>query len=75
MSTHTPSADVSGSASAAGALVSLVSFIVSFFSEAHIWLQNLGLLVSVTAGIIAIAAGIYKFVTWIFPLIKSLFTK
>jgi hypothetical protein len=75
MSTHTPSADVSGSASAAGALVSLVSFIVSFFSEAHIWLQNLGLLVSVTAGIIAIAAGVYKFVTWIVPSIKSFFVK
>jgi hypothetical protein len=75
MSTNAPSADVSGSASAAGALVSLVSFIVSFFSEAHIWLQNLGLLVSVTAGIIAIAAGIYKFVTWIVPLLKAFFVK
>ena len=71
MNNHAPSADISGGASAAGALVSLVSFIVSFFSESHIWLQNLGLLVSVSAGFIAIGAGVYKLAYWI----KSIIVK
>jgi hypothetical protein len=65
MNNHTPSTDISGSTSAAGALVSLTSFIVAFFSETHVWLQNLGLLVSVTAGFIGIIAFLYKFVTWV----------
>jgi hypothetical protein len=65
MSNHTPSTDISGSTSAAGALVSLTSFVVAFFSESHIWLQNLGLLVSVTAGTIGIIAFLYKFATWV----------
>ena len=71
MSHNSPSADISGSTSAAGALVSLTSFVVAFFSESHIWLQNLGLLVSVTAGAIGILAFLYKFFTFA----KSIFDK
>jgi hypothetical protein len=71
MSNHTPSTDISGSTSAAGALVSLTSFVVAFFSESHVWLQNLGLLVSVTAGTIGIMAFLYKFGTWVNGLFKK----
>jgi hypothetical protein len=71
MSNHAPSTDISGSTSAAGALVSLTSFVVAFFSESHIWLQNLGLLVSVTAGTIGIMAFLYKFATWVQAFFKK----
>ena len=39
------------------AIVSLVSLVFSFFDATHVWLQNLTLLVSLIAGIIAIYAG------------------
>jgi len=42
------------------AIVSLVSFVISFFDATHVWLQNLTLLVSLAAGIIAIYAGIKR---------------
>lgn len=52
-------------ASSAGALISLVGVILSFFGHTHIWLQNLTLLVSLFAGLIAISAGVIKFGLWI----------
>jgi MFS superfamily sulfate permease-like transporter len=42
------------------AIVSLVSLVISFFDATHIWLQNLTLLVSLLAGLIAIYAGFRK---------------
>ena len=63
MSNHAP--DMVGNASAAGALVSLVGFILSFFSTTHVWLQNLVLIVSLIAGIFAISAWIIKTAMWI----------
>ena len=42
------------------AIVSLVSLIISFFDATHVWLQNLTLLVSLLAGVIAIYAGVRK---------------
>jgi hypothetical protein len=42
------------------AIVSLFSLIISFFGSTHVWLQNLTLLVSLCAGLIAIYAGIKK---------------
>jgi len=42
------------------AIVSLVSLVISFFDATHVWLQNLTLLVSLVAGIIAIYAGIKR---------------
>jgi MFS superfamily sulfate permease-like transporter len=42
------------------AIVSLFSLIVSFFDATHVWLQNLTLLVSLMAGVIAIYAGIKR---------------
>jgi hypothetical protein len=51
-----PSSEV-GSTSA---IVSLLTLIVSFFNQTHIWLQNLTLIVSFIAAIIAIVSGIRK---------------
>lgn len=42
------------------AVVSLVSLVVSFFDSPHVWLQNLTLLVSLFAGLIAIYAGLRR---------------
>jgi hypothetical protein len=42
------------------AIVSLVSLVISFFDVTHVWLQNLTLLVSLCAGLIAIYAGIRR---------------
>ncbi len=42
------------------AIVSLVTLIVSFFNSTHVWLQNMTLLVSLIAGMIAIYIGIRK---------------
>jgi MFS superfamily sulfate permease-like transporter len=42
------------------AIVSLVSLVISFFDATHVWLQNLTLLVSLLAGLIAIYAGVRK---------------
>jgi hypothetical protein len=42
------------------AIISLVSLVLSFFDATHVWLQNLTLLVSLCAGLIAIYAGIRK---------------
>jgi hypothetical protein len=42
------------------AIISLVSLIISFFDATHVWLQNLTLLVSLLAGLIAIYAGVKK---------------
>lgn len=39
------------------AVVSLVTLVASFFDSPHVWLQNLTLLVSLCAGLIAIYAG------------------
>ena len=44
------------------AIVSLVSLVISFFDATHVWLQNLTLLVSLCAGLIAIYAGIKKLI-------------
>jgi hypothetical protein len=52
----TPSSEV-GSTSA---IVSLLTLIVSFFNQTHIWLQNLTLIVSFIAALIAIVSGIRK---------------
>jgi len=71
MSNHAPTTDISGNTSAAGALVSLTSFVVAFFSESHVWLQNLGLVVSVTAGVIGITAFFYKFITSVIKFFKK----
>jgi uncharacterized membrane protein YoaK (UPF0700 family) len=42
------------------ALVSLVTLIVSFFNNSHIWLQNVTLIVSFIAGCVAIYTSIRK---------------
>jgi len=42
------------------AVVSLLTLVVSFFNDTHIWLQNCTLLVSLIAGVIAIYAGIIR---------------
>jgi hypothetical protein len=68
MSNHPPS-DASGGASTTSALVSLVSFILAFLNNNHVWLQNLTLLVSLCAGLFAISAGIIKLCKWIKSLI------
>lgn len=44
------------------AVVSLVTLVISFFDAPHVWLQNLTLMVSLCAGIIAIYAGIKRLV-------------
>jgi MFS superfamily sulfate permease-like transporter len=44
------------------AIVSLVSLVISFFDATHVWLQNLTLLVSLLAGLIAIYAGFRKLI-------------
>lgn len=46
--------------SAISALVSLLALVLSFFDHPHVWLQNLTLLVSLIAGLIAILAGLRK---------------
>lgn len=56
MSDHGTSSDVGPTS----AIVSLVSLVFSFFDATHVWLQNLTLLVSLVAGIIAIYAGIKR---------------
>jgi hypothetical protein len=48
--------------SAVSALVSLLALVLSFFDHPHVWLQNLTLLVSLIAGLIAILAGLKKWV-------------
>jgi hypothetical protein len=70
MSNHPPS-DVTGGASTTSALVSLVSLILAFLNNNHIWLQNLTLIVSLGAGLFAISAGLIKLI----KMIKSLFVK
>jgi len=42
------------------AIVSLVTLIVSFFNNTHVWLQNCTLLVSLIAGLIAIYVGVRR---------------
>ena len=42
------------------ALVSLVTLIVSFFNNSHIWLQNITLIVSFIAGCVAIYTSIRR---------------
>lgn len=59
MSNHAASHSEVGPTSA---VVSLVSLVVSFFDSPHVWLQNLTLLVSLCAGLIAIYAGIKRVV-------------
>ena len=39
-------------------IISLFSFLGSFFVEEHIWLQNIALLVTIIAGLFAIASSI-----------------
>jgi MFS superfamily sulfate permease-like transporter len=56
MSDHISQSDVGPTS----AIVSLVSLVISFFDVTHVWLQNLTLLVSLVAGIIAIYAGIKR---------------
>jgi hypothetical protein len=50
----TPTSDV-GSTSA---IVSLLTLIISFFNNTHVWLQNMTLIVSFIAALIAIVSGI-----------------
>jgi hypothetical protein len=57
MSDHTTHHSEVGPTSA---VVSLVTLVVSFFDSPHVWLQNLTLLVSLCAGLIAIYAGFKK---------------
>ena len=54
----TPSPD--GGTALTSALVSLVTLLVSFFNNSHIWLQNVTLIVSFIAGCIAIYVSIKK---------------
>jgi len=56
MSGHLSNSDVGPTS----AIVSLVSLVISFFDVTHVWLQNLTLLVSLCAGLIAIYAGIRR---------------
>jgi len=53
----TPNPDATTSTSA---LVSLVTLIVSFFNNSHIWLQNITLIVSFIAGCVAIYTSIRR---------------
>ena len=55
-----PADQTSAATSVAGAGVSLITCILAFFNESHIWLQNVTLLVSMGAGLIAIYAGIRR---------------
>lgn len=57
MSNHIVSSSEVGSTSA---IVSLVTLIISFFNSTHVWLQNMTLLVSLIAGLIAIYVGIRR---------------
>jgi hypothetical protein len=59
MSNHVVSNSEVGSTSA---IVSLVTLIISFFNNTHVWLQNMTLLVSLIAGLIAIYIGIRKLI-------------
>lgn len=59
MSDHVPAASDSG-ASAVSALISLLSLVCSFFDSPHVWLQNITLLISFTAGVIAIRTATKK---------------
>jgi len=56
MSNHGTTSDVGPTS----AIVSLLSLIVSFFDSPHVWLQNLTLMVSFTAGCIAIYVGLKR---------------
>jgi len=55
---HSPSPSSDAGTTIIGALVSLVTFSVSFFNSSHAWLQNTTYLVSLIAGCIAIYSGI-----------------
>jgi len=57
MSNHVISSAEVGSTSA---IVSLVTLIISFFNNTHVWLQNMTLLVSLIAGLIAIYVGVRR---------------
>jgi hypothetical protein len=57
MSNPTPQVSDVGSTSA---IVSLLTLIISFFNTTHVWLQNLTLIVSFIAALIAIVSGIKK---------------
>jgi hypothetical protein len=57
MSNPTPQVSDVGSTSA---IVSLLTLIISFFNTTHVWLQNLTLIVSFIAALIAIVSGIRK---------------
>jgi hypothetical protein len=57
MSNHVVSNAEVGSTSA---IVSLVTLVVSFFNSTHVWLQNMTLLVSLIAGLIAIYVGVKR---------------
>jgi hypothetical protein len=57
MSNPTPQVSDVGSTSA---IVSLLTLIISFFNSTHVWLQNLTLIVSFIAALIAIVSGIKK---------------
>jgi hypothetical protein len=57
MSNPTPQVSDVGSTSA---IVSLLTLIISFFNSTHVWLQNLTLIVSFIAALIAIVSGIRK---------------
>jgi len=57
MSNHVVSNSEVGSTSA---IVSLVTLVVSFFNSTHVWLQNMTLLVSLIAGLIAIYVGVKR---------------
>jgi len=56
MSNHSTTSDVGPTS----AIVSLLTLIVSFFDSPHIWLQNITLLVSFTAGCVAIYANFIR---------------
>jgi len=57
MSNYSVSSTEVGSTSA---IVSLVTLVVSFFNSTHVWLQNMTLLVSLIAGLIAIYVGVRR---------------
>jgi hypothetical protein len=59
MSSPTPTTTDGGSG-AVSALISLITLVCSFFDSPHVWLQNITLLISVTAGVMAIRTATKK---------------
>jgi hypothetical protein len=57
---HNGSSSPNSEVGPTSAIISLITLIVSFFDSPHVWLQNMTLIVSFTAGCIAIYVGIKR---------------